>query len=408
MVGVHIGAGGMTAGTFDTAPGWAMRIHAPALFLFALVTWVPVIFYPDVPLWIPGASLIAAIVLGTRNARQGAAAGYLFGPVLVCAWGLIGIGWMAVPVMLGAGLLLILGGIMAGRVGITGFVIGLTLIPFFPASPLLLLGGSLPGAGLFGLVGVLALFALLELARYCGHVPNTAASLMALIGIYTLVHLTNTDQSVQTGGVGWSAVAEPITATKWGRWILIRDALPQGATAVLGESVFDAEDRSAAAFWCRAARDKDLILFLGVSEPYRDTRRGAVWRFDPKVCNGFGSPRPIYRAVMGIPTVTGTWSRMEPAVSPPDTSDDPFDGRIMICLEAFLPWIWLPHLLDRSSHDAPFVVLSNDTAFHPLPVWHLRHKSARAMAGLIGAEVVHAETTRGFLLKDTSTAEGVP
>lgn len=398
----------MRARTFDIAPIREMRIHAPALFLFAVVTWVPVIIHPDTPLWIPGASLVAAIVIGTRRARQWAAAGYLSGPVLVCVWGFIGIGWMAAPVMLAAGLMLILGGIMAGRVGVTGLVIALTLIPFFPASPLLLLADSLPGARLFGLVGALALFALLELARYFGYGPAAAGLSVALVGIYALIHLAPMDRAAQTGVAGWREMAEPITVTERVRWIQIRDTLPHGSTAVLGETVFEAEDRGAIAFWCQAARNHDLTLFIGVSEPYQDTRRGAVWRFDPEACRGSGDPVPVYRAVIGIPTVTGTWGLMRRAVSPPETGDPPFDGRIMICLEAFLSWMWLPHLLDRSSSDALFVVLSNDTAFHPLPVWHLRRKSADAMAGLIGAEIVHAETTRRLLLQHIPAAEGAP
>ena len=414
----------------------------------ASLTWAA-FFLADVSFWLALAPLGLGIVIGTRTARAIAMACFILWSAAISGIGLIGTGsdpWLVWPgaVTAVAGLAL-----LSAFTGITGAALLLLLIPVFPASPLLPLAdalGGLPYPGLWGLA-LLAVLAALETGAPGG--PGLRAALLglALVPIPVWQWASPADEAPTgnqtTAGAlsetmdatsGWREMPVPEAITERGRWLLLRERLPEGAAIVLGENVFGAEDTEALAFWCRAAANRNLTLLAGVAEPYGDTRRGAVWRLSRETCapgRRVGN-MAIHRAAFGIPHLTGTWSGMtgsyggtaspapgiagpwrrppafrgtdpreEPlpiAAAPRDPLPPPQDW--LICLEAFLPWAWGDLLfVGPRTADTPILVLSNDRAFgrHADAMATVRRKAARAMAGLTRRPIYHAETGRTFL-----------
>ena len=347
---------------------------------------VPAFFHGAVPFWIAGLPLLAGILAGTPLARGAAMAGWLAVPAAISAIGLTGIGHPVELVWPAAALAVLA---LAGLAAITGLGIAtvvVTLVPFFPASPLLVLADALPGAGIPGLAVAALVIAVIESLRRGRGLLLVA--LVALLGAWK-------SYAPPPPASTWAGFPEPPGVTERGRWIAIRDFLPVGAAAVLGEAVFRAEDSSALDFWCRAAEERDLTLFIGVTETWNGTDRGAVWRLDRESCAPGASPVVAAQAWLGIPGVTG------------DVGPMPWDGAVpgfLVCLEAFLPWSWVR--LATGGPLADVVVISNDGAFGRLPVPVLRRKAAGAMAALVGVGIAHAETGRTLLLRAEGKVAG--
>ena len=384
--------------------------HLVRLFLFpigASVTFAA-FFLPAVPFALALPPLLAGIWSGTRPVRFTTMTSFMIWPVFLSAWGLHGLGIHA-PAMvwtLAASLVIALG-LLAAQTGIIPLTLLVTLIPVFPASPLLPLAALLPGLGLPGLFGTLTLLAVIEATRR----PRWRRTLLGLVtvclGLWAMGHALIREHMGTEPHTGWREVPEPAALTKRARWLALRADLPEGTVAILGENIFAAEDTEARAFWCHTARTRNLTLYTGVAEPYGPAERSAVWRVDPDSCAAqAGPPVPpaIHRAGLGIPYLTGGWGPMRTGqVTAPGPDTD-----WLICLEAFLPWAWAGLLADNTPRTV--IVLSNDTAFRPLPylppmpalghppVHVLRRKAATAMAGLTGRPVRFAETGRTLLL----------
>ncbi len=378
------------------AGGWRSYLFGPASAALAFAAF----FLPSVPFALALLPLLVAAWSGLAALRAAAMAGFMLWPAIASATGLVGVGMDPGVAWAGAAGIVVALSLLAAGTGILPVTLALLALPVFPASPLLPLAALLPGAGFAGLiVTALALT-----------VAETLRSRRIRTVLFTGIAATLAVWNILPGAPGagatslWREIPEPVTITERARWIALRDSLPEGGTASLGENIFRAEDADARAFWCRAAKTRNLTLFIGVSEPYEGVRRSALRRLDPETCARTGDAT-ITRAGFGIPGVTGTWTLMEGDGT--SAAHDPgFD--VLICLEAFLPWAWVSLLTEDPR---PVVVLSNDGAFGPvvaslpvlgsLPVSVLRRKAARAMAGLSGRQVHHAETGRTALLLST-------
>ncbi|WP_419738628.1 hypothetical protein [Ruegeria sp.] len=387
-------------------------------------------FLPDVPFALALLPLFAGLWSGTGPVRFTAMTSFMIWPVMLCAWGIYGVepGRSDLIVPLAVGLVLALG-LLAARIGILPTTLLVTLIPVFPASPVLPLAALMPGLGLAGPFTVMLLLALIEAI----HAPPLRRLLLGTVA-FCLITWAVGHELIQThlaershaGNPAprseWREIPEPAAITERGRWIALRDQFPDGATLILGENVFAQEDTEALAFWCHAATTRGITAYIGVSEPYRSSTRGAVWRLDPDSCNTVGrhpSAFVIHRAGLGIPHLTGTWGMMQ-AGRDPTQSAPPAPGiDWLICLEAFLPWAWIGLLVETApefppdpASRPPIIVLSNDQAFRPLPalrvtpafapppVHVLRRKSARAMTALANRHIHFAETGRSLLIRN--------
>ena len=395
-------------------PGLVLRL---LLFPIGAAVGFAAFFLPAVPFALALLPLFAGLWSGARTVRFTTLTSFMIWPVFLSAWGLHGLE-IGPPELLwtcAAGLVILLG-LLAAQTGIVPATLLLTLIPVFPASPLLPLAALLPGLGPAGLFGTLTGLALIEAVRRARRRRALLALTAFCLGIWAMGHaLIRAHLAEPDDGKGWREISEPAAITERGRWIALREQLPEGATILLGENLFAAEDSEARAFWCRAVETRRLTLYAGVAEPYGDTRRGALWRLDAQSCT---TPKPhpatlaLHRATFGIPRLTGTWGVMRP--TPTRASGDANVADWLICLEAFLPWAWAGLLTDTGPDrrvPRPVIVLSNDTAFRPLPslplmpapgpppVHVLRRKAATAMAGLTGRDVLFAETARTLLLR---------
>jgi len=365
------------------------RSAAAAVALSGPVLAVPAFFHGGIPLWLAGLPLLAGIAAGTPSARAAAMAGWLAVPAWLSAVGMEGIGHAPASVWAVAVATVAAAACLAALVGIAAVTAAVTLVPWFPASPLVALADALPGLGFVGLgATTLCLAAVEPVPR--GRTPL----LLALAGLLTAWNLN----APPPGSTVWTERPEPPALTERGRVAAVRDSLPAGATAILGEAFFRAGDAAAGGAWCRAAEARGLTLFIGVTERWAGTDRGAVWRLDREACAPGAAPAVAARAWVGVPGVTGGWLPMPAGGARRRPGPD-----FLVCLEGFLPWAWARLSLDGAGPTV--AVVSNDRAFGPLPVPVLRRKAAGAMAALTGRTAVHAETGRTLL---TRADGGVP
>lgn len=358
------------------------RTAAAMIAVMGPVLAVPAFFAEDVPFWLAGLPLLAGIWAGTPLARAAAMAGWAAVPAAVSAVRFAGIGHAPAIVWPGAAMAVLGLAVLAALAGISPVTVAVTLVPFFPASPLLALADALPGLGIPGLgAAALCLAAIEPVPRF--RVPL----LLVLVGLLAAWKMQEPPPVPSV----WTELPSPPGVTDQGRRAAIRGLLPEGGSAILGEAVFRSEDLSARAAWCRAVEARDLTLFVGVTETRAGTDRGAVWRLDRDICAPGRAPAVAARSWLGIPGVTGGWLPM---------SADGTDGGgpdFLVCLEAFLPWSWAR--LAFAGGTGTVAVVSNDGAFGALPVPVLRRKAAGAMAALIGRDAVHAETGRTVLVR---------
>lgn len=367
-----------------------MATFAMLLVLAGPALAIPAFFQEEVPFWLAGLPLLAGIWAGTRLARAAAMFGWLAVPAAVSAIGLTGIGHAPELVWPGAAAVVVAIAFVAACTGLSLAMFGLALVPFFPASPLVVLADVVPGTGIGGLCLVAGALTWVELL-------SSFRGRFLFAVLVALVAVNRTEfEGFRSPPSPWAELPEPPGITERGRWIVIRDTLPEGSAAVLGEAVFRADDRSALDFWCRAAEARDLTLFVGVTETRAGTDRGAVWRLDRETCRPGGTPGIAARAWLGIPGITGDWLPMSV------TDLGQAGPQFLICLEGFLPWSWARLAASGASGDV--VVVSNDGAFGALPVAVLRRKAAGAMAALLKRGIAHAETGRTLLVR----AQGVP
>ena len=374
----------------------------------------PAFFVEAVPLWVAGLPLLAGIWAGTRLAQAAAMFGWLALPAAVSAVGLTGIGHDPVLVWGVAALVVMALACLPALFGISLASFGMTLVPFFPASPFIPLADVLPGFGLAALAIVATGLACIELLP-----RHRGKALLALLAAVAAVNGAGQGPG-RVPPSAWAEVPEPPGLTATGRRLAILDVLPDGGAAVLGEAVFRADDMAALAAWCRAAEARDLTLFVGVTETldgslpgatgwFDETDRGAVWQLDREGCAPGRAPTVVARAWLGIPGVTGDWVGMPGRhgdwmhelgedgewLRGPWEDDSWTAPEFLVCLEGFLPWAWL--WLSPGGGDV--VVISNDGAFGALPVHVLRRKAAGAMASLLKRGIAHAETGRTVLVR---------
>ena len=418
-----------------------------AAFIIASAVTATGFFVPGIPLWLAAVPLIAPLVAGRAMPWLAAIAfaAFMLWPAALCAAGLVGIGFHPLLVWPAALMTVIALAGLAGLTGVAILTVTVTLVPVFAASPMLALADAVPGTGLAGPAALMTCLAIVEWIpgrRTEDLLHRAGIALMIIVGAIAWnlaiaahpykpgdmapgktapmrgTHDIDAGSQTDPQSRAWREIAEPPAITEHGRWIALRDRLPQGSNVIMGENFFAATDDAAIAFWCDAARTRDLGLWIGVRVDQDQIRRGAVMRFDPQTC-ALPDPMPqiVHAAQRGIPAITGTWGNMAPLQAMAEGSYTPTgdasggpDGDApapawLICYEAFLAWSFVPVLaqVPQAPASAPIIVLSNDGAFGSLPVSRLRRKVTRAMAGLGGRTVLHADTGRTILVKGGSS-----
>ena len=366
----------------------------------------PAFFIEAVPFWLAGLPLLAGIWVRTPRVRIAAIAGWLAVPTVVSAIGLTGIGHAPELVWLGAAAAVLALAALAGVIGISLTTFALTLVPWFPASPLVALADVLPGYGLAAL-GIVALsLAWVEmLPRFRGRF--LLAVLAALVAV---------------NAIEWRPGRQPAS-----RWAEVPDLRPRRRPADAWRSARSCR-KEVLRFWARPcsgkttgprgthgarmAVERDVTLFVGVTETLAGTDRGAVWRLDRETCAPGAIPAIATRAWLGIPGVTGgcsrcrgltsaaTWCRArtasgsgcrrtegpEPAPQNPRVPGKrscPGPGRGWLRRDGRGTWSLCP-MTERSGR---------------CPCTSCAGKAAGAMASLTKRGVAHAETGRTVLVR---------
>ena len=362
-------------------------------------------FLPAVPLWCAGLPLLAAITAWRFTTRFVLALCFFFWPALVATLGLTALGHPALTVSLATTLAVLILPLLMAWLGIVPVSLALLALPTFPANPVPVLADALPGPiSLTGLGLILA--GLLVVERITPPLTRIFLTVLFCAGL-GLGHLfaaiyadrSATHSSPKGAQATWIEHPVPSSITERAAWIRIRDSLPDGTEAILGENLFAQGDLEALAFWRQAARDRNLTLWVGIQA---QNGRGTLLRLSPEMTSI--NPEPVAAARYGIPGITGTWGQMPPLDGKPGETED-IDTAVdwLFCYEALLPRAWIPLLNSGQSRNRPVVVLANDRWLGSLPFHVTRRKVARAMAGMAGRPVHFAETGRTILLR---TPEG--
>ena len=327
-----------------------------------------------------------AILSEDHRVKYVLATGHYIWPAIISAWGLIQLDYSAFYVVPLAILFSISMGWFSAlfTVGISAIV--LAMIPFIPDNPLLVTGTFLPGFGVIGLF--LLAMALTFIEKRCD-IRMRGALLSGLMISAVVVPLIIPVGSVQSDPIMRKLdISEAHSITRTGRWGDIDTRIKRGETVALGENIFDHTDTGAISHWCRVARVKEATLFIGVRGPQSV---GEVWKFDTTTCP---APNPIYRAQVGIPTVTGGWLPVggEDGIWGPS----PNKPQWIACFEGFSVFRWIGVGLSGTNRA---IAISNDKWTEPFPVGRLRRKVGNEFEKLFGIDVFYAETGKSFLIE---------
>ena len=176
--------------------------------------------------------------------------------------------------------------------------------------------------------------------------------------------------------------------TLYSQWTQIAKVVENRSTVILGENIFDHTDVGASAYWCRIAKEKAAILYIGVRG---QNGVGEVWGFDGRDCV---DPSVAYRAEVGIPKITGGWlpNRTE--------AQSTFSGQQWLaCFEGFSMYRWLRAYMTGAKS---VVIVSNDRLTQPIPTAVLRRKVGAQFAKLFNLTVAHADTGHNIITVDAT------
>ena len=357
-------------------------------------------FLASAPLAVAYVPLAVALCLKDKPMRFWLIFGHFFWVGVISAWGLYQLGYdpilttilTLIVLGIGSGLMLLMGiGVSAGL---------LMLAPFFPANPLLITGSVFPGHGSLGVIFLLGAIIAVETLK---HFKARVALLAAVIALgqipfgqlfaipakyWPFATVTNTASAAADPSYDYTEIDKSSfrAITDLGRWNQIASVINENDTVILGENIFDQSNTGAISYWCRIAREKSATLFIGV-KGIKDV--GEVWRFDSNDCP---APTVIYRAAIGIPTITGGWAPGYTSTQGAGTSLP--EVQWLACFEGFSLSRWLAAAATKAKE---VIILSNDSPTHPIPTGVLRRKVGHQFAKLFDLTVVHADTGRNII-----------
>ena len=395
-------------------------------------------FLEPIPFALAYIPLALAICNSTSLYRFWLVCGHFFWVATISAWGLYQLGYNPVLTALAAASILGIGSWLMSNIGIGLSAALLCLIPFFPANPLLVTGAILPGYGEWGVGLLLVMIIGVETLS----APKARAAILTTVVFMGQMPFSaffgesdKTQDSTQKHRVLLAAPAQaiPIASTKYteidtasisavtrlGRWTQIANRIEPGAFIVFGENVFGHTDIGARSYWCRIAQNTSATLFIGVSGAHNV---GEVWRFEGSECP---HPAVVYRAVVGIPMLTGNWWPEYTKTIPSNVSRSEIQW--LVCFEAFsltrwqqvgrlgrvasdrLPSKWNtqhqqtleavhPAFLSEfdktryTLNQKDVIIISNDAPTRPFPTGVLRRKVSHQFAKLFDLRVAHANT----------------
>lgn len=357
-----------------------------ALCLLSALLTAAGFFLASVPFVIAYLPFAFAILVGDRGSKASLATGHYIWPAIIAAWGLIQLGYSPLLVLPLGLCFSALVGWLSARFTVGGSAMVLGAIPFIPDNPLLVTGSVLPNLGVLGLLILATALIWIERQRDI----RFRAGFMTCLVIFavSVQWITPTGTSYTDSPMQEVDISVPKSITRTGHWARIGSNIDLGETVILGENIFEHTDDAAISYWCRVARDTEATLFIGVQGPQSV---GEVWEFSTATCP---TPSIVYRAVVGIPNVTGGWLPNMSNNTHGLLAPSPNAPQWLACFEGFSLFRWIGVDLSQAQRT---IVISNDKWTEPFPVWTLRRKVGNEFAKLYGIEVIHAEAGRSFL-----------
>jgi hypothetical protein len=364
-----------------------------AIFLFAISLTGLGFFIEQVPFAVAYIPLALAICHTNNTNTFWLICGHFTWVAVVSGWGLHQLEYnpiLTIPAVLAT---LVSGSWAITRLGIGLSAALLCLIPFFPANPLLVTGAVFPEFGIWGIALLLIFVIAAE------RLKSSKARVGILVGVlilgqtpFVLRSLNHEYRQAVSEHRKGSASTDLYTEidisnhkaiTRSGQWAQIAQVIGKGSRVILGENIFDHTDAGASAYWCRIAKEKAAILYIGVRG---QGSVGEVWEFDRRDC---ADPVLTYRAEVGIPKITGGWlpNRTE--------AQSKFSGQQWLaCFEGFSMYRWLRAYMTGAKS---VVIVSNDRLTQPIPTAVLRRKVGAQFAKLFGLTVAHADTGHNII-----------
>ena len=355
----------------------------------------PVGFFLETPpLIVACFPLLFAILVDQFRFKFWCLAGYFIWPTAISAWGLVQLGFdpfYVVPISVM--MVFVISCMTAwGTVGLVGLF--LSVVPFFPGSPFLIAGSILPGWGIWAYFVLVPLLIFIELHRE--RAARVVYLVLLCIFAVTLHFVNFKGQHLIVGTNAPNRIVYPafqtvnitdlqsIKGSKYQEEIAAR--IPEHVTAILGEKILQHSDPIAWSNWCQIAQSKNATLLVSVQG---EDSIGEVWKLDTQTCP---NPARIYKAQIGVPSVTGGWTPNVPDWQVWRTANS--DPQWLINFEAFSLVRWFGVGLSDAVH-AP--IISNDAWIEPLPIGVLHRKVGREFEKLYKIHTVYVETGRNFV-----------
>ena len=395
---------------FNRGP-WYRRVQARLnrtffglLLCSALFTSVG-FFHSAVWIWVAYLPLFVALFSARIERRAALVMGHFGVTVTIAAIGLLALGydpWL----IIGGTLFSLIGlALLMARFGIGIISIVLLLLPWFPGNPLFMAGAVFPSSGLIGLAAFAAAVILIE------RLKDLQWKLLAGVFAFALPSLFIWDMQESTFG-RWIVLAppleqtfaldgfEPVQASFYLSDAPLRQIqfafleAPAGSTLITGENLLKSPNSETLTSLCRIVKVAESNLYVGIEA---EDGRGEIWYFSPETC---AEPEQTYRAVLGIPGLTGP-ELASPGLALRETGlsraqDHEFG--FLACFEGFSLHRWAAYAL---SGQTSIAVVSNDHWTNPLPLHQLRQKVGNTMARLfrLKAAYTNAAGQGPWLLK---------
>jgi hypothetical protein len=350
------------------------------LIVSTVLTYVG-FFIESVPYYLAYTPFILALLDNRKKTKFFIGLGHFLIVGIICGYGLFQLGYALPMYFIIAVIVPLLCAYVFAIIGIGLTSLILVGIPFFPANPLLVAGIVWPQSGFLGLLILPVFIALIESLR---RIEYRALLSMCIIIIPALVlnmkfiqTIHNpTFKSVEINTSNLNAVSER------GRWDITSQLIKPNKTYVFGENYFERSSQHAFSYWCRIAKQKSADLYIGVRN---STGVGEVYQFNAQTCP---SSNLIYRAEVGIPTITGSWT-IQSHFNETKTSTE-----WLICFEAFSILRWIIASQNEANN---IIIISNDAWTDPLNVPGLRRKVSASLARLFHLNIHLADTYQNIL-----------
>jgi len=350
------------------------------------------IFAKDWPLFLAYIPFLSLFFTHKNGIKASVLAGHFIWPFIIGIWGLLNLEYnLILTLVCSAASLFILIYVIL-KIGLVATSLILLALPFFPVNPLMIVGSLSPGLGLWGVF--IASIILFTLERMKSNRLKALSFVFLLSGAFVL-NQHNTDKienqtlQAQTKQDYITIKTSDIVAlSQIGQFDQTLKLMKPSSTIVLGENMFEHSDIAAKHYWCEAVKNNHFTAYIGVEGK---DGTGEIWLFSRETCP---SPKVIYRAEVGIPTLTGDWI--------PNSETKIFNRNIqsttswLLCYEGFSFFRWLEVGLKSPK---TILILSNDKITSPLPTGILREKLGREFAKLFNLNVFHANTGLRFLKK---------